>query len=96
MLEELKGICGKNLGREPDAEGAASAGRAAGQTAGRDMAVRSASAYTNGSLGADRFRHGLRNFRCVPRCRLPRKTDLQTYSCQRRQLRSSRLIAAEP
>ena len=47
-------------------------------------------------LGADRFRHGLRNFRGVPRCRLPRKTDLQTYSCQRRQLRSSCLIAAEP
>ena len=25
-------------------------------------------------LGADRFRHGLRNFRGVPRCELPRKT----------------------
>jgi hypothetical protein len=29
-------------------------------------------AYTTRSLGADRFRHGLRNFRCVPRCRFPR------------------------
>ncbi len=48
------------------------------------------------SIGADRFRHGLRNSRGVPRCRLPRKTDLQNYSCQRRQLRSSCLIAAEP
>lgn len=43
------------------------------------------------SLGATWLRRGSQNLRCMPRCRVPRKTICKLNSCQRRQLRSRRL-----